>query len=168
MRFIVLWRARGSGMAVSSSVMATVLKMPRKVAMAWAFCLRWCCRDGGLGAAVVAAASLSLLLLEGCCDGASAWSASLSSSSSSSFASSCSVKGRLSRFAVGGMSAAWLACEVEFCECGCEFCVWFAEEGRLCLVGLACLGVPCVASRAGVDCDGEDWLACDLVRLGVG
>ena len=51
MRFIVLWRVRGLGMAVSSSVMATVLKMPRKVAIAWAFCLRWCRRDGGLGAA---------------------------------------------------------------------------------------------------------------------
>ena len=86
----------------------------------------------------------------------------------SSFASSCSVKGRLSRFVVGGMSAAWLACEVEFCECGCEFCVWFAEKGRLCLVSLACLWVPCEASSADVDCDDEDWLACDLVRLGVG
>ena len=160
MRFIVLWRARGLGMAVSSSVMATVLKMPRKVAMAWAFCLRWCRRDGGLGAA--AAASLSLLPVEGC-DGASA-SLSLSSSS---FASSCSVKCRLSRFALGGLAAAWLACEVELCECGCEFCVWFAEEGCLCLVDLAFLGFSCVASRADVDCGDDGWLACDLIRLGV-
>ena len=161
MRFIVLWRARGLGMAVSSSVMATVLKMPRKVAMAWAFCLRWCCRDGGLGAA---AASLSSLLLVEGCDGASAWSASLSVSSSTSC---CSVKCRLSRFALGGLAAAWLACELELCECGCEFCVWFAEEGCLCLVDLAFLGCSCVASRSDVDCDDEDWLACNLVRLGV-
>ncbi len=46
MRLIVARRVSGSRMAVMSRAVATVLNMPRKDAMACAFCLRWyACED---------------------------------------------------------------------------------------------------------------------------
>ena len=55
MRLIVAQRVSGFGMAVMSSAVATVLNMPRKDAMACAFCLRWYACEGTSSSAFVSA-----------------------------------------------------------------------------------------------------------------
>ena len=50
---------------------------------------------------------------------------------------------------------------------GVDFLFCFSERGFLCLGDLAVLGFSWVASSADVDWDGDDWLGCDRVRLGV-
>ena len=55
MRLIVARRVIGFGMAVMSSAVATVLNMPRKDAMACAFCLRWYACEGTSSSALLSA-----------------------------------------------------------------------------------------------------------------
>ena len=76
MRLIVARRVSGFGMAVISSAVATVLNMPRKEAMACAFCLRLYACEGTSSSAFASAGS-SLLAGGG---GEGIWASTCSSS----------------------------------------------------------------------------------------